>query len=264
MEITLLQGLLILLVAFICAMDQTFEAFYWFRPMVVGFLTGLALGDVTLGIKCGAVTELSYLGLLTVGGTVPPDPLMAGIMTVVLAHTTGQSPEAAVGLSLPFALLAQWVGIGFNTGYVVIAHKCDEYAAKADAKGLFNLVWFALILKAAGVALVAFLCSFALQGPIQSFVNAFPTWLVHGFEIAGGLLPAVGLGMLLMVMLKKENLAYLFLGFVMATFLQLPNVLPVAITAAALAYINYSHQKNLDEAKVSIGAADEGGEIDGI
>ncbi|MCD8028524.1 MAG: PTS sugar transporter subunit IIC [Erysipelotrichaceae bacterium] len=91
MEITLFQGLLLMLVGFICALDEQWEAFYWFRPMVVAFLAGIVLGDVSLGVSCGAVAELSYLGLLTVGGTVPPNALMAGMMTTVIAYTTGQS-----------------------------------------------------------------------------------------------------------------------------------------------------------------------------
>lgn len=250
MEITLVQGLLLALVGFVCGMDQIFEAFYWFRPMVVAFLAGIVLGDMQLGIACGAAAELSYLGLLTVGGTVPPDPLMAGMMTVVIAYSTGQSSEAALGLSLPFALLAQWLGIFFNTVYVSIAHKCDEYAANGQAHELSRLVWAGAFIKAGCVGLLVFLCSFALQAPLQTFVDTFPTWLVHGFEVAGGILPAVGLGLLLMVMLKSNNIAYLFLGFIMATFMDLPNVLPIAIAGAALAYINYAHEKKADEVAV--------------
>ena len=151
-------------------------------------------------------------------------------------------------MSLPFALLAQWLGIFFNTVYVSVAHKCDACAAAGDAKGFNRTVWGALILKAAAVALLAFLCSFALQAPLQAFVNTFPVWLVHGFEVAGGILPAVGLGLLLMVMLKSSNIAYLFLGFIMATFMNLPNVLPIAIAAVCLAYINFVHEKKGDDA----------------
>ena len=231
MEITLIQGILLFLVGFICALDAGLENFYWFRPLVVAFFAGIVVGDVQLGIACGAVAELSYLGLLTVGGTVPPDPLMAGMMTFVIAYTTGQDAKTALGLSLPFALLAQWVGIFFNTLYVGIAHKCDTYA---------------------------------LQTPIQSFVNTFPTWLVHGFEIAGGILPAVGLGLLLMVSLNKENAPYLFLGFIMATFLDLPNVLPIAVVGVCLAYINYMHEKKVEESAAKITVNDFGGEEDGI
>ena len=76
MQITLVQGLLIALLVFICAIDKHMETFMWFRPLVVAFFTGIILGDVRLGMQAGAVAELSYLGLLTVGGTVPPDPLL--------------------------------------------------------------------------------------------------------------------------------------------------------------------------------------------
>lgn len=265
MEITLLQGLGLMLVGFVCALDQIWEAFYWFRPMVVAFFAGIVLGDVQLGVECGAVAELSYLGLLTVGGTVPPDPLMAGMMTVVIAFTTGQSADAAIGLSLPFALLAQWIGILFNTAYVSVAHKCDGYAKEGNAAAFTRTVLAAMFFKAFVVALTVFLCSYALQAPIQAFVNSFPEWLIHGFEVAGSLLPAVGLGLLLMVMLKKDNVAYLFLGFIMATFLDMPNVLPIAITAACLAYINYKHEKKADEAVAAVAANGvTGGESDGI
>ena len=267
MEITLIQGLLLALVGFVCGCDQIFEAFYWFRPLVVSFFAGIVLGNVELGVACGAVGELAYLGLLTVGGTVPPDPLMAGMMTVVIAYTTGQSPDAAIGLSLPFALLAQWVGIIFNTVYVSVAHKCDEYAKNADVAGFNRIIPLAIFIKAGVVALMVFLCAFALQGPIQIFVNAFPEWLIHGFEIAGGMLPAVGLGLLLMVMLKTRNVAYLFLGFIMATFLDMPNVLPIAIAAAALAYINYKHEKATDDAVAAVKASAatfDGDDPDGI
>ena len=93
MQITLVQGLLIALLVFICAIDKHMETFMWFRPLVVAFFTGIILGDVQLGMQAGAVAEVSYLGLLTVGGTVPPDPLFAGLMTTVLAYTTGCDDE---------------------------------------------------------------------------------------------------------------------------------------------------------------------------
>lgn len=264
MEITLIQGLLLMLVGFICALDAGLEVLYWFRPMVVAFFAGIALGDVTLGVACGAVAELSYLGLLTVGGTVPPDPLMAGMMTVVIAYTTGQDAKTALGLSLPFALLAQWLGIFFNTVYVGIAHKCDDYAEKGDTKGFSTLVLAGWVVKALTTAVLVFLCSYAMQGPIQSFVSTFPVWLIHGFEVAGGILPAVGLGLLLMVTLNKDNAPYLFLGLIMATFLDMPNVLPIAIAGVSLAYINYMHEKKIDEASARITVSDFGGDDDGI
>ena len=45
MQITLVQGLLIALLVFICAIDKHMETFMWFRPLVVAFFTGIILGD---------------------------------------------------------------------------------------------------------------------------------------------------------------------------------------------------------------------------
>lgn len=261
MEITLIQGILLAIVAFICGIDQCWEAFYWFRPMVVAFFAGIALGDMKLGIQAGAIAELSYLGLLTVGGTVPPDPLMAGMMTVVIAYTTGKGVETALGLSLPFALLAQWLGIFFNTVYAGFMRPLEAAAKAADTKKFRNIVYLSVAIKAGAVALLTFLAAYGLQKPIQEFVNAFLKELIHGFEIAGGLLPGVGLGLLLMIMLKKENTPYLFIGFLIATFTTVSNVLPIAIAAIAIAYIDYMYdQKMAKAASVSMeGGADDDG-----
>ena len=67
-----------------------------------------------------------------------------------------------------------------------------------------------------------------------------------------------------MVSLNKENAPYLFLGFVMATFLDLPNVLPIAVVGVCLAYINYMHEKKVEESTAKITVNDFGGEEDGI
>ena len=73
---------------------------------------------------------------------------------------------------------------------------------------------------------------------------------------------AAGLAMLLLTTLKPETYPYLFIGFVMATFLKMPNVLPVAIIGTSLAAIDYMYQKRFDEQKAE--AIDDGGDSDGI
>jgi PTS system galactosamine-specific IIC component len=261
MEITLIQGILLAVVAFICALDSALEVFFWFRPMVVAFFAGIVLGDIELGCKAGAVAELSYMGMLSVGGTVPPNPLMAGMMTVVMAYTTGQSVDAALGLSLPFALLAQWFGIFCNSSFAMFLEPLDKAAAEGNTKKYTTIILISWMITGTGYALMTFLSAYALQGPIQTFVNNFPAWLVHGFEVAGGLLPAVGLTLLMVVMLKKENVAYLFLGFLMTTFTNVGNILPVAVAAIAVAFLGYLRDEQMKKVTV---VADGGAEDDGI
>lgn len=262
MHITLIQGILVAVVVFICAFDKHMESFMWFRPLVVAFLTGIVLGNVQLGLAAGAVTELSYLGLLTVGGTVPPDPLFAGLMTTVLAYTTGQDVTAAMGLAIPFALIGQWIGIATNTLYAGFLPAVDRAAENGDEKAVGRIMFTGQFIYSFAFALAAFLSVYAFQSGIAAFVNAFPEWLIHGFEVAGGLMPAVGLALLLVVMLKGENVPYLLAGFVIMIITNCANILPVAIIAGAIAWIGYT--KDVKENKSTAAPAYEEDFEDGI
>ena len=59
MEITLIQGLMLAVMAIIVGLDFFLEAFFIFRPLMVSTFTGLILNDVVLGLKVGALVELS-------------------------------------------------------------------------------------------------------------------------------------------------------------------------------------------------------------
>lgn len=79
MTVSLGQGLIISLFAIIAGADFWLEGFYIFRPMIVCTITGLLFGDLRLGIIAGGLTELAFAGLTPVGGTQPPNLIMAGI-----------------------------------------------------------------------------------------------------------------------------------------------------------------------------------------
>mgnify|MGYP001099665654 CR=1 FL=1 len=42
------------------------------RPLIVGTAMGIALGDVKTGVQVGASLELVFMGVMAIGGTVPP------------------------------------------------------------------------------------------------------------------------------------------------------------------------------------------------
>ena len=62
------------------------------------------------------------------------------------------------------------------------------------------------------------------------------------------MLPAIGFAMLLNVMFTVEFLPFLLIGFVMASFLNFSNLLPVAVVGLALALFVYSIDDNRDKA----------------
>ena len=186
-------------------------------------------------------------------------------MTTVLAYTTGCDVNTALGLAVPFALIGQWINTA-PTPSTPLLPKVDKCAAAGDEKGIAKVMYTGWILYAAMFALAAFLSTYALQSGISAFVAAFPAWLVHGFEVAGGLMPAVGLALLLVVMLKKENAAYLLAGFVIMVITNCQNILPIAVIAGCIAYVNFT--RDTETAKLTAAsaatAAQEGDFEDGI
>ena len=231
MSVTLLQGLILSLIVFAFAWDARWECFFVFHPIIICFVTGLVLGDWKLGLEAGAIAELSYLGLTTVGGTVPPNALIAGLMTVVLAYKSGVSAETALGLSLPFALLMQWIVIACQSLFSGFNVKVEQAIKQNDIKKFKFYV---------------FLPEMIL------------TSLSHGFEIAGGLLPGLGLALLLKVMVKKENVPYLIIGFLIMSIMKLDNVLPIALFAIALVLIDFMRGKEAKTTSVATGGEDDG------
>lgn len=266
MTITLTQGLLIALWAMISGLDCWLQTFYIFRPIIVCTITGLILGDLKLGVIAGGLTELAFAGLTPAGGTQPPNTVMCGIMTVVIAASNGTAPTTAIGLSLPFAMLMQYILLFFYSTFSFFLPKFDQYAEEGNARSFKRLNYIPLTIVVLTFGVVSFLCVYAAQGAMHSLVTSMPHWLTHGFELAGGILPAVGFAMLLKVMLKPQYFAYLLLGFVMASMIPFSNVLPVALVGAVFALIEFYRTKDQKktEDKLKELESQGGGMDDGI
>lgn len=243
-SITLIQGILLAVMAIIVGIDFWLESLFIFRPIIVCTLAGIILGDLKLGLLAGGLTELAFAGLTPAGGTQPPNPVLAGIMTTVIAYTTGNDPATAIGLALPFSFLMQYIILFYYSTFSFFMNKADKCAEEADIKGLIKLNILTTAIVAITYGIVVFLSAYVAQDAMQALVNSMPAWLTHGFEIAGGILPAVGFGMLLKVMLKKQYIPFLIIGFLVASFVQYSNLLPVALVGTAFALFTYNIDKD--------------------
>jgi len=263
MEITLIQGLLLAVMALIVGIDFWLEGFFIFRPIIVCTLTGIILGDIQLGLITGGITELAFAGLTPVGGTQPPNPVLAGVMTTVIAYTTKTEATAAVALALPFSFLMQYIILFCYSSFSLFMKGADKAAEEADIKKMVKINIICTLIIASLYAIVVFLSAYVAQGAMKTLVESMPEWLTHGFGVAGGMLPAVGFALLLKVMLKREFIPFLLIGFVISCFLVYSNILPIAIVGVALALFVY----NLDKDKLHLTKAAvkvEGDEEDGI
>ena len=257
MEITLVQGIGLAIMAIIVGIDFWLEALFIFRPIIVCTLAGLILGDVQLGLLYGGITELAFAGLTPAGGTQPPNPVLAGVMTVVIAYTTGTEPAGAMALALPFSFLMQYVILFCYSSFSFFMKGADKAAEEADVNGIYKTAAICTGIVALLYAGIVFLCAFVAQDAMKVLVESLPGWLTHAFEIAGGMLPAVGFAMLLKVMLKMEFLPYLLIGFVISCFLSYSNLLPIAIVGVALALLVYNTEQSIKANAVVVAQEDD-------
>ena len=251
LEISLFQGICLAVMAFIVGIDFWLEALFIFRPLIVSTLTGLILGDLRLGLLTGALTELAFAGLTPAGGTQPPNPVLAGVMTTVIAYTAKVDAKVAIGLALPFSFLMQYIILFYYSVFSFFMKKADKYAEDVEIKKFYFLNLLTTLIVGISYAIVVFVSSYVAQEAVQNLVNSMPGWLTHGFEVAGGILPAVGFGLLLRVMLQKQYVPYLIIGFVVASFLKFSNLLPVALLGTAFAIYEYFNQKKIEEAAMN-------------
>lgn len=244
MEISLLQGLLITLAVMVIALDNELEGFFIFRPIIVCPVVGAILGDLQIGLAAGALVELAFAGISPVGGVTPPDAVITSVMTVVLSKTANVDVTTAFAMAYPFGLLKQFVGTVTCTVFAFWNKLADAYAEKADLKGIYKICAISLCITTCIAGLITFLSVYAAQELLKLLIESMPEWLTNGLGVAGGLIPAIGFAMLLRVILKGRYVPYLLAGFLFASFVELNNILPVAIMGLAFALADYYKNNN--------------------
>ena len=255
MEITLLQGIIITLIVMVLVVDRHLEALFIFRPIIVCPIVGAILGDLNTGLVAGGMVELAFAGIAGIGGASVPEALLTSVMTVVFAHITGNNVATSLALAYPFGVLLQFLWTVRNTAFVSFNGPAERYAKEGNIKGLFKLCFYGIVLTSIATGILTFLSVYAAQEPLKALVEAMPDWLIRG------LLPAVGFAMLLRVTLKAKYVPYLLAGFLFATFIQIDNVLPVAIMGVAFALMEYFRS---GEKEVAVASSGNGGEASGI
>lgn len=238
MEISLLQAVMLGILAFIAGLDLYNGLTHIHRPIVLGPLTGLILGDLHTGILVGGTLELVWMGLAPLAGAQPPNVIIGTIVGAAFAISTGVQPQVAVGVAVPFAVAVQ-MGITFLFSVMSgVMATCDRMAQRADTKGIERVNYLALLVLGGFYFLCAFLPVYFGEGHAKLLINVLPGRLIDGLGVAGGIMPAIGFSVLLKIMMKNIYIPYFILGFVGAAWLRLP-VLAIAVAALALAMIDF-------------------------
>ena len=78
---------------------------------------------------------------------------------------------------------------------------------------------------------------------VELILEVIPEWVTNGLSIAAGMLPVVGIGMLMRYMPVKKFLPFILVGFVLSAYLGVP-VLGIAIIGFAAAFWYFTTEIN--------------------
>lgn len=256
---TIVQALMI---AIICWLIHGCEAWFAYpminTPLVICPIVGGILGDLNMGITCGATLQLVFLGVMGIGGTLPADAALGSIIGTALAMTTGQSVEIALTFAVPVALIGStftFLGYLIRTLFTPITHKLAD-AGNQRALELEH-IGLAFLPDLPKYIVVFLVLSFG-TGVAEDLIAIIPQKFIDGMDFATGLMPAVGIALLLKMMWNKSMAVYFFLGVILACFFA-QGTLSVALVGVAVAVIIVGMEATKEKHVVVDTATDDGG-----
>ncbi len=216
------------------------------RPIIVGTITGLLFGDITTGIILGGALEAIYMGAVNIGGATSAEPVSATVMAVAFAITSGLDQEAAITLAVPVGLVFNSMTIAFIMLSNFFQTAYNKVCNEGNTKGMTPLILTSWFFQYFVRTLVVFVLVYLGAGAVQTFMTNLPAGVMRGLGTAANLLGAVGMAVLMKMLVNKENVGFLFIGFILAKYFNLPAIV-VAIIAVVIALtIGFNEKRILD------------------
>lgn len=207
-----------------------------YRPLVAGLIVGIIFGDPAKGAQIGASINLLYIGFISAGGSIPADPSVAGWVGTALAMAGGLSAEAAISLGVAIGLLGTIIFFTRMSVDSFFAHMADAAAEKGDIAGVAraNWVWpqiFLFVISFVPAFVAVYLGAPRVQDGI-TWLNTNAPFILKGFEVAGGLLPAIGIALNMRFIFRGGAIPFYFIGYVFA--LAISGAFTPGVTAPAV------------------------------
>src|ERR1700749_1643405 len=135
------------------------------RPLVLGPLVGLVLGDLTQGVIIGGTLELIFMGNIKVGAAIPPDVISGGVLGTAFAIISGKGPAIALAIAVPVSILAEMAVSGLFVFRSILNKRFNTYAEQGNYRKIQSLHILSGLLKPLLMGLIVWL---ALQTGAQA------------------------------------------------------------------------------------------------
>ncbi len=209
------------------------------EALVSGFVTGIIIGNIPLGLSVGVTMTLLSLGQWTYGGASIPDYQTGSIVgTAIGALATGSletQTTIALAVAIPTALLMTQMDILGRATNTIFMHSADSFVKRGDERGISMMHLLGQLPWGLTRAIPVFLAVWLGAGPIKTIISDSPAWLIQGIGTAGHMLPALGFALLLSMLPVKKFWPFLLIGFILFAYMKLP-LLAVGLTAVAISF----------------------------
>lgn len=234
----MVQALLMGLLALLNGIQWPLSWWLIREPIMAGFWVGLIYGEPVQGVIIGATINMAYLGWISAGGANASDLYWAGLLGAFVAIQGDMSIAQSAAFAVPIGLLGNYVHVAYMTLASFWPAKMDTLAKKANWRGIRKIQLFGgplivIFLRALPVFIIAL---FGSQY-IQIIINSLPDWAMGGLSAVGKILPALGMSMLLKFMFKKELIPFFIIGFAIAAYTGMTDLMMYVIIAIALGMV---------------------------
>lgn len=194
------------------------------RPIVIGPILGMILGNPQLGLKMGVILELLWLNMLPIGSNIPPDDSFASIAAIgggILINKNIVISESVLIsfitiISVPFAIFGQKIDITIRRFNIILSRKAYDdlekgkpiFAEKGNLIGVLNHYIV--------IALGLFLILIILVPTLTYLLPILPNGVVWSLEWTYNFLPFLGLAVIFCTYDRRKSLIYFISGFLLA------------------------------------------------
>lgn len=236
----MLQATLIGLVAAISQLEGGWLGECKFRePVVTGALVGLIMGDLKQGLIIGAQLQLIFMGSAAIGPTAGLSVGPGGTIGAAIALATNSGIEVAMTFAVPVSLLLQFLQTIIDTLYSPMMHRVDKMIDEGNKeKSIIGIHYLQGFIVLVVYWLLTFVALYAGNEIISQIVNTIPEWVKNGLNAVAKVLPAMGFALLLHLLLEKDIIPYLIIGFALSAWMNL-SMIGVATIALAIALVMY-------------------------
>lgn len=246
MGFTVWQIILITVIAYVQRLDGMTTQIIPMNYMFWSCIVGAILGDFQIGLVIGATIQLMSLGVAALGGS--------------------STPDYSVGLALgvPVGMICIQLDVLLKILNSFITNKAHELADKRQYRKMRLLIPVMTALMPLESAVPVFIAILFGKTVVTSILNFMPAWFTVGLNVAGGMLPAVGMAMLLTYMPLKKYGYWLLVGFALTAYLKMPifGVALIGIAGAIPTFMNYSKTSSTSAGTNANGLTQEDMEVE--